>query len=141
MFRVYIDKYSALSAALKRGKEVADVEVENALFKRAIVYRYDEVTREAGKVMDPYTGEWVDVMAETKRVTKEVQPDVTAQIFWLKNRRPEKWCDKQEIGQQKKHGKRQRETAILTGHVPGDTLTREELAVVLSRFKKKYSLK
>lgn len=93
-FRKYRDEQEALSAALKRGKEVADVEVENALFKRAIGYKYDEVTREA--VTDPKTGK--TIMVETKRVTKEVQPDVTAQIFWLKNRRPDKWRDKQEIG-------------------------------------------
>lgn len=96
-FRVYVDKYPALSAALKRGKEVADVEVENALFRRAIGYQYDEVTRESDKRIDPETGELVDVMVETKRVTKEVQPDVAAQIFWLKNRRPDKWRDKQDI--------------------------------------------
>ncbi|GAV13246.1 transposase [Paenibacillus sp. NAIST15-1] len=97
-FREYVKKYSALSAALKKGKEVADVEVENALFKRATGYQYDEVTREADRQIDPETGEWINVMVETKRVTKEVQPDVTAQIFWLKNRRPDKWRDKQEIG-------------------------------------------
>ncbi|MFW5436346.1 transposase [Paenibacillus apiarius] len=97
-FREYVKKYSALSAALKKGKEVADVEVENALFRRAIGYQYDEVTREAVKQIDEESGEPVTVMVETKRVTKEVQPDVTAQIFWLKNRRPDKWRDKQEIG-------------------------------------------
>lgn len=97
-FREYVKKYSALLAALKKGKEVADVEVENALFKRATGYQYDEVTRESEKRIDPETGELVNVMVETKRVTKEVQPDVTAQIFWLKNRRPDKWRDKQEIG-------------------------------------------
>lgn len=97
-FRTYRDRYSALSAALKRGQEVADVEVENALFKRALGYTYDEVTKEAGTVQDPETGELVNAMVVTKRVTKEVQPDVTAQIFWLKNRRPDKWRDKQEIG-------------------------------------------
>ena len=92
-FREYVKKHPALSAALKRGKEVADVEVENALFKRAVGYQYDEVTREA--VTDPKTGK--TIMVETKRVTKEVQPDVTAQIFWLKNRRPDKWRDRQEL--------------------------------------------
>lgn len=97
-FRTYKERYSALSAALKRGQEVADVEVENALFKRAVGYQYDEVTREVGTVQDPETGELVKAMVVTKRVTKEVQPDVTAQIFWLKNRRPDKWRDKQEIG-------------------------------------------
>lgn len=28
---------------------------------------------------------------------KEVVPDTTAQIFWLKNRRPDRWKDKQEV--------------------------------------------
>lgn len=36
-------------------------------------------------------------MVETKRVTKEVQGDTTAQIFWLKNRKPEQWRDKQDV--------------------------------------------
>ena len=35
-------------------------------------------------------------LAVTKVVTKEVQPDVTAQIFWLKNRKPDKWRDRPE---------------------------------------------
>lgn len=92
-FKVYKNQHSALSAALKRGKEVADVEVENALFKRAVGYTYEEVTREAAT--DPDTGD--QVLTVTKVVTKEVQPDVTAQIFWLKNRRPDKWRDKWDI--------------------------------------------
>lgn len=75
-------KYSEISESLKKGKEVVDIEVENALLKRALGYRYDEITLENG--------------IETKRVTKEVVPDTTAQIFWLKNRRPDKWRDKQK---------------------------------------------
>lgn len=75
-------KYSEISESLKKGKEVVDIEVENALLKRALGYRYDEITIEDG--------------VETKRVTKEVQPDTTAQIFWLKNRCPDKWRDKQK---------------------------------------------
>lgn len=82
-FRKYRDEHSALSAALKRGKEVVDREVENALLKRALGYQYEEVTYEFGE--------------ETKRVVKEVQPDTTAQIFWLKNRKPHVWRDKQDI--------------------------------------------
>ena len=77
------NKYSEISESLKKGKEVIDTIVENALLKRALGYRYDEVTIENG--------------IETKRVTKEVQPDTTAQIFWLKNRRPDKWRDKQNV--------------------------------------------
>ncbi|GIP57900.1 transposase [Paenibacillus woosongensis] len=112
-FRTYRDKFPALSAALKKGKEMADIEVENALFKRAVGYQYDEVTREAVKDIDPETGDVITKMVETKRVTKEVQPDVTAQIFWLKNRRPEVWRDKQEI---KHSGQVDSEVEIIIGN-------------------------
>ena len=56
-------------------------------------YTYKEVTRE--KVFNPETGQY-ELMA-TKEVTKEVVPDTTAQIFWLKNRRPEQWRDKKDV--------------------------------------------
>lgn len=90
-------RHPDIANALKKGKEVIDRHVENALLKRAIGYQFDEVTQEAVQVIDPDTGKYVSKMAEIKRVTKEVQPDVTAQIFWLKNRKPEQWRDKQEI--------------------------------------------
>ena len=80
---VWKGKYPDISDSLKRGKEVVDRQVENALLKRALGYQYDEITREGGVV--------------TKVVTKEVQPDTTAQIFWLKNRKPVEWRDKQQI--------------------------------------------
>lgn len=66
--------------ALKKGKEVVDFEVENALLKRALGYEYEEKTYENGVL--------------TKSITKHVAPDTTAQIFWLKNRKPDKWRDK-----------------------------------------------
>lgn len=86
-------KYSDISDTLKKNKEIADYEVENALYKRALGYSYDEVTRE--KVRDALTGAYE--MVETKRVTKEVQPDVGAIMAWLKNRRPDKWRDKPNV--------------------------------------------
>lgn len=87
-------KYSEISEALKRGKEVVDVEVENALLKRAMGYKYTEVTKEL--VKNEFGEPELQV---TKEVVKEVQPDTTAQIFWLKNRKPKEWRDKQEIEQ------------------------------------------
>ncbi len=51
-------KYSNFGNALKKGKEIIDYAVENALLKKAL------------------------------------DGDVTAMIFWLKNRRPDKWRDK-----------------------------------------------
>ncbi len=78
--------YAEISEALKKGKEVVDIQVENALLKRALGYSYSET-----KVEDSPDGRKI-----TKTV-KEVLPDTTAQIFWLKNRRPDLWRDKQDI--------------------------------------------
>ena len=77
------NQFSEISETLKHGKEVVDTQVENALLKRALGYQYDEVTTKYGE--------------ETKRVTKEVSPDTTAQIFWLKNRKPKQWREKREL--------------------------------------------
>lgn len=97
-------KYPEIAEALKRGKDVIDRQVENALLKRALGYEYEEVTRERmvkkdvkGDVMTDLHGFPISEMVETKRVKKEVVPDTTAQIFWLKNRKPEQWRDKREI--------------------------------------------
>lgn len=92
-FREYIKKFPALSAALKKGKEIIDFEVENALLKRALGYQFKEVTQE--KVWSEELQ--MHELSVTKVVTKEVHPDTTAQIFWLKNRKPKEWRDKQEI--------------------------------------------
>ena len=89
----YKQSYCEICNALKRGKEVVDIQVENALLKRALGYTYKEVTRE--KVFNPETGQYE--LMPTKEVTKEVVPDTTAQIFWLKNRRPEQWRDKRDV--------------------------------------------
>lgn len=80
--------YSKICEVLKKSKDVVDREVENALLKRAKGYTYDEITYELNK-----EGE----MVETKRVTKEVLPDTTAQIFWLKNRKSKDWRDKKDV--------------------------------------------
>ncbi|PHV72172.1 transposase [Sporanaerobium hydrogeniformans] len=92
-FYTYKVKYIEFFESLKRGKEVVDREVENALLKRALGYSYQEVTREP--VLNSDTGKYE--LQPTKVVTKEIAPDTTAQIFWLKNRKPEEWRDKKDI--------------------------------------------
>ncbi|MGG1518733.1 helix-turn-helix domain-containing protein [Paenibacillus oryzisoli] len=89
-------RFPDISDALKKGKEVVDRQVENALLKRALGYTYDEVTKERTNTLDE-NGNVVAALVETKVVTKEVQPDTTAQIFWLKNRKPAEWRDKQVV--------------------------------------------
>ena len=77
-------KYPDISDALKRGKEIVDRQVENALLRRALGYEYEEVKEkfEYGEI------------TERTVTKKEVIPDVTAQIFWLKNRKSDKWRGK-----------------------------------------------
>lgn len=97
--RVWKDKYSALSAVLKKGKEVVDRQVENALLKKA--------TGEVRTIKKPIKVK--EVLYEDGKRTSEkehieyadeeiyIPPDTTAQIFWLKNRKPEEWRDKRVI--------------------------------------------
>lgn len=83
-------KYADFSDALKRGKETSDYEVENALFKSATGYEYEE-RKEVQEVVD-------GVMRKRVEITrKQVPPNATSAIFWLKNRKPDKWRNKQEI--------------------------------------------
>ena len=91
--------------ALKDGKAVADSHVEDGLYRRALGYEYTEtkVVEEANKVgvamgtdEQGKTTLTPAVVVRTEVVTKQRAPDVTAQIFWLKNRKPEEWRDVQQ---------------------------------------------
>ena len=100
-FYNYKNEHLEFLESLKKGKEVADYEVENALFKKALGYnakvkkafKVKEVLYENGKRLK-----------ETERIEYaedevHIPADTTAQIFWLKNRKPNVWRDKQEIEQ------------------------------------------
>lgn len=81
------NKYSEINDALKRGKEVVDIEVENSLLKAAKGYFVDEEKT--------YISEVNGVVTKRKEITKKyIAPNTTAQIFWLKNRKPLEWRDK-----------------------------------------------
>jgi hypothetical protein len=71
--------------ALKSGKSAADDRVERSLYQRAVGYTHDAVHFSA----------FQGVVTETS-YRNHCAPDVTAQIFWLKNRRPDLWRDKRE---------------------------------------------
>ena len=119
------ERYSDISDTLKKGKEVVDRKVENALLKRALGYTYNEDkyicvpmdpvehSEKLAEYMNRYKLDHPEatddelmlaresfpkvkqVLAERK--VKEVVPDTTAQIFWLKNRKRETWADRQNI--------------------------------------------
>ena len=88
----YKKKHPELMKVIIEGKSIADYRVEDALYKRALGYQADETTRE--RKFNKDTQEYETVI--TKIVTKEIVADPTSMIWWLKNRRPEKWRDSTE---------------------------------------------
>ena len=93
--------FPEVAEALRKGKEVVDREVENALFKSAI--GYTQTIRKPVKVRDveydPETGRKIREVERWVAVEEEilVPPQVTAQIFWLKNRKPDQWREKNDL--------------------------------------------
>ena len=90
------NKYSAISATLKKGKEIVDREVENALLKKA--FGYNAQVNKTFKVKEIYYDDKGRRCEKEKLVTAvdevHIPSDTTAIIFWLKNRKPEQWRDK-----------------------------------------------
>lgn len=80
------------SEAIKRGKEYADANVAERLYQRAMGFEHDS---EEIKVVSDGNNQGSSV--ERVPVRKVYPPDSTAAIFWLKNRRPKEWREKQEI--------------------------------------------
>ena len=89
-FTEWVARFPAISAALKKGKEPVDTQVENALLKRALGYDYEETITE----VEEYPGG--KTKRHVRKVTKHVPADVTAQIYWLKCRKPKQWREKVE---------------------------------------------
>lgn len=141
-------KFSNISNTLKKGKEVVDRQVENALLKKALGFTYTERTAKVvdrdPEVVSTERREFenrykLDNPEATSQEIKDVAikaiptreriiliendkvalPDTTAQIFWLKNRRPDMWRDKRE--QEISHN------GSVSVNNPFDGLTTEEL--------------
>lgn len=82
----YKKDYPEFFESLKRGKAIADGKVELSLFQRAMGYSHPDVNvsnYQGGVTITP--------------IIKHYPPDPTSMIFWLKNRQPQRWRDKQEI--------------------------------------------
>lgn len=79
--------YPEFFQSLKEGKGLADAEVVASLYHRALGYSHpeDDIRAIAGEVVITPT-------------IKHYPPDTTACIFWLKNRQPDKWREKQADG-------------------------------------------
>jgi hypothetical protein len=89
-------QYPAISAALKEGKAPVDIEVENALLNSALGHtvkiRKPIKLRTKKQLRDKGTIEEERIEYAEEEIY--IPPDVAACIFWLKNRRPDKWSDR-----------------------------------------------
>ena len=93
--------FPEIAEALRKGKEVVDREVENALFKSAIGFmqKVKKPVRIREVEYDPKSGKKIRESEKWVQVEEEIyiQPQVTAQIFWLKNRKPDEWREKNDL--------------------------------------------
>jgi transposase-like protein len=83
----WIDRFGEIGKAIKKGKAPVDFQVENAMLKRAMGYDYEEVITEV----------YDNGKKHIRKVKKHMPGDVTAMIFWLKNRKSAQWRDKPEV--------------------------------------------
>lgn len=90
-----------IDIALHKGREVTDIVVENALYKKAQGYNVSlQKTMKIKKAeYDPITGKKVAEYEELVPAIEEIHvpADTQADIFWLKNRKPLNWREKQDI--------------------------------------------
>lgn len=81
--------------SLKEGKEEADIKVVESLYKKAIGgHKIKETTFEKVVLPNMADDDIAQEVYKKKVIEKEIAADTTAQIFWLKNRQPDKWRDK-----------------------------------------------
>jgi transcriptional regulator with XRE-family HTH domain len=85
----WMKDHASFFESLKGFREFADSEVEASLYQRAKGYKVKEV-----KLFQDKRGNIIE-----HEILKAYPPDPTSMIFWLKNRKPSEWRDKQEIEQ------------------------------------------
>lgn len=128
--------FPEIAQAIKRGQEVAVQIVENALFKSAMGYGYQEVTHELVRTEVPRKdadGNEIDGVTDTEeelKVTKVVEkmqpPNATSIIFLLKNLDPDNYKDRRE---------NHISGNLQTGRPDFSQISTEDLEAAISRLK------
>jgi hypothetical protein len=106
-FEDWKTRFPSLSSALKQGKAPVDIEIEDSMatlakghyvtVKKPIKIRTEKRLKKKDKDGKEYeTGTIIEEHVEYVEEQVYIPPNVTAQIFWLKNRKPEQWNDKRE---------------------------------------------
>lgn len=85
------NEHPEIKQVIKNGKRPVDFEVENQLLKSAMGFNYEETRSFMEEQPDGSYKRKVDTH------TRYQSPNVSAQIFWLKNRKPTQWTEKQVI--------------------------------------------
>lgn len=75
-----------IGEALKKGKEIVDYQVENAMLKAALGYQTKTV-----KVVTGPPDKNGNRKVRKEKIITEVGPNVTACLAWLNNRKPDRW--------------------------------------------------
>lgn len=86
-------KHSEFCDSIKRGKAIADAKIVKSLYKRAKGFDFTEKTYELKKVKTDQGDK--EEMVLTKKVLKHIAPDPVSIIYWLNNRQPKHWKNKQ----------------------------------------------
>ena len=97
-FHNWKKRWPELANAVKAAKEAADDRTERSLYRRANGYSHPAV-----KFLTVSDGEGMGSHIETMHYTEHYPPDTTAGIFWLKNRRPDRWRDVQQLEAEHAH--------------------------------------
>lgn len=105
-FEVHVDTiqewkktHDEFSYSVKKGKYAADAEIAKSLYNRAMGITLEkEVAVKLTTKEYNEKGKYVQTeKIEVVKVSEQIPPDPTSTIFWLKNRQPKEWRDKQEV--------------------------------------------
>lgn len=116
-------EYPAFDELLRTGKEIADNLVENALFKRAVGFDYEEIVTEV-RLNESGTGQTTYV----KKTKKHVPPETAAALAWLFNRRPKEWSNRSYA----------KDTGVVEQKEPPKPLTAKQLKELHDRLEREY---
>lgn len=116
----WMHKCPEFKQSILEGREMADAQVAKSLFQSATGYSHPElkVFCNDGKIT-------------THRTVKHYPPNATSAIFWLKNRSPEKWRDRQSLEHSGPNGGPIESTNILS------SLSTETLEKVVKEYEEK----
>ena len=86
----WLNKYTDIANAYKKGTEVSTYEIENAMYKSAVGHFVEEM-----EIIETETD--LGKTTTKKKHRRYIPPNTAAQIFILKNRRPDWWKDTRTI--------------------------------------------